>query len=116
MAAHANKKKPAAPKTAPWTFLSNHAHVLLCIAREPTILVRDLAASVGITERAVHKIVGELETAGYLVREREGRRNRYEVQRDLPLRHPVEEHRTVASLIELVQGADPPKSKSLKTR
>lgn len=93
-------KKLAA--AAPWTFLTNHAHVLLCIAHEPEIRMRDIAEQVGITERAVQRIVSELEDAGYLVRSREGRRNRYEVNRALPLRHPIERHRRVDSLIALV--------------
>jgi DNA-binding MarR family transcriptional regulator len=87
-----------------WTFLSNHAHVLLCIAAEPEIRLRDVAERVGITERAVQRIVADLSDAGYLSREREGRRNRYQVHTDLPLRHPVEAHREIRDLIELVLG------------
>jgi predicted transcriptional regulator len=87
-----------------WTFLTNHAHVLLCIAREPEARMRDLADLVGITERAVQRIVTDLEEGGYLVRTREGRRNRYEVLQTLPLRHPIERHQKVAALIALVQG------------
>lgn len=90
-------------ETAPWTFLTNHAHVLLCVAKDPQARVRDLAAAVGITERAVQRILGELEEAGYLSRERDGRRNSYEVRGDLPLRHPVEQHRRVSDLLELVR-------------
>ena len=86
----------------PWTFLSNHAHVLLCIAADPDVLLRDVATRVGITERAVQRIVSELEAEGYLLRYREGRRNRYEVVPDRPLRHPIERHQRVASLIALV--------------
>jgi len=84
-----------------WTFLTNHAHVLLCIAREPEVRMRDVAQLVGITERAVQRIVADLEEAGYLERSRHGRRNRYEVRTDLPLRHPIERHERVASLIAL---------------
>jgi predicted transcriptional regulator of viral defense system len=86
-----------------WTFLTNHAHVLLCLARDPEARLRDVAELVGVTERAVQRIVTELEEAGYLERAREGRRNHYVVRPDLPLRHPIEQHRTVASLINLVQ-------------
>jgi DNA-binding transcriptional ArsR family regulator len=97
-----------------WTFLSNHGHVLLCIAQEPEILLREVAERVGITERAVQRIVGDLEQGGYLSRVREGRRNRYEVHADLPLRHPVEAHREVRVLLELIlgpgEGAKPPAS------
>lgn len=85
-----------------WTFLSNHAHVLLLIARDPEIRLRDVAASVGITERAVQRIVADLEADRYLERERTGRRNRYQVHRDMPLRHPIEAHRRIGNLIELV--------------
>lgn len=89
---------------AAWTFLTNHAHVLLCIAKEPEARMRDVASFVGITERAVQRIVADLEEAGYLIRIRQGRRNQYEVRADLPLRHPVERHEPVSSLIALVHG------------
>ena len=95
-----------------WTFLSNHAHVLLCIAREPEIRLRDVAVRVGITERAVQRIVADLEAGGYLSRVRTGRRNLYEVHADLPLRHPVEAHRQVAALLELVLGQGSPEQKA----
>lgn len=90
-------------KTVPWTFLTNHAHVLLCIAAEPDVLLRDVAERVGITERAVQRIVAELGEAGYLVRHRTGRRNHYTIKGDLPLRHPVERHQRVSALLALVQ-------------
>ena len=90
--------------TPSWTFLSNHAYVLICIAGEPEIRMRDVAARVGITERAVQRIVAELEEGGYLTITREGRRNRYAVNTDLPLRHPVDAHRTVGNLVELGLG------------
>jgi DNA-binding IclR family transcriptional regulator len=88
-----------------WTFLTNHAHVLFCIAQDPEVRLRDVAARVGITERAVQRIVTDLEGEGYLVVSKEGRRNRYEVRYDLPLRHPIERHRSVKSLIDLVVEA-----------
>lgn len=91
--------------SVPWTFLTNHAHVLLCISEEPNARIRDLAARVGITERAVQKIIAELEEGGYLTHVREGRRNVYRVRSNLPLRHPVERHRNVGALIELVAGS-----------
>lgn len=87
-----------------WTFLSNHATVLLCIAKEPGLRVRDVADRVGITNRAVLRILAELEEAGYLSRMREGRRNRYKVHAGLPLRHPVAAHRDISSLLDLVWG------------
>lgn len=95
--------------TPEWTFLTNHAHVLLFIAKEPEARLRDIAAAVGITERAVQRIVGELESAGYLERARDGRRNLYTVHEDLPLRHPIERHRSVVELIALVRGATKPR-------
>lgn len=85
-----------------WTFLSNHAHVLICLATDPDLVLREVAARVGITERAVHLILADLEAEGLVTRIREGRRNRYEMHLDSPLRHPLESHRTVRELIELV--------------
>lgn len=87
-----------------WTFLSNHAHVLLCLAAEPQLALRDVAQIVGITERSVQRIVGELEAGGYLVRTREGRCNRYAIRRSVPLRHPIEMHKRVGDLIAMVLG------------
>ena len=81
-----------------WTFLTNHAHVLLCIARDPDVRLRDVALAVGITERATQRIVADLAEAGYLSRSRVGRRNRYVVDLTLPLRHPVEQENTVKAL------------------
>ena len=92
---------PEKPSTD-WTFLSNHAHVLLVIAGDPEVRLRDVATMVGITERALQRIVTDLELGGYLVRERMGRRNRYQLRPDVPLRHPIEHHKTVAELIALV--------------
>ncbi len=101
-----------------WTFLTNHAHVLLCIAADPEVRLRDVATRVGITERAVQRIVSDLEEGGYLQREREGRRNHYTVRGDQPLRHPVECHRSVAALISLVGSVDatPPAAPSRAVR
>lgn len=85
-----------------WTFLTNHSHVLLCIAENPDIRLRDVADRVGITERATQRIVAELEDAGYVSHERIGRRNRYEVHPDLPLRHPLEEHLSIGALLRVL--------------
>lgn len=93
------------PEPAPgWTFLSNHAHVVFCLAEDPGIVLREVAQRVGITERAVQRIVADLDAAGYLTRERVGRSNVYRVHGQKPLRHPIESHRTVADLIALVLG------------
>ena len=90
----------AGPNT--WTFLTNHSHVLLCIAEDPDVLLREVAQKVGITERATQRIVAELEDAGYLSHERVGRRNRYEVHPDLPLRHPLEDHLAIGTLLRVL--------------
>lgn len=82
-----------------WNFLTNHALVLLCITREPGMRIRDIAQCVGVTERAAHRLVHELEEDGYLSRHRIGRRNFYEVHADAPLRHPLERERQVGDLL-----------------
>jgi Mn-dependent DtxR family transcriptional regulator len=87
-----------------WRFVSNHAHVLECISTDPTTRLRDIAVSVGITERTVSQIVGDLEEAGYLTKGRDGRRNVYEIHGELPLRHPRHRHRTVGDLIAFLEG------------
>ena len=89
-----------------WRFVTNHAHVLECIAVDPNARLRDIADSVGITERTVAQIVGDLERAGYLTKARSGRRNQYEVHGELPLRHPRHRHRTVGDLIRFLEGHD----------
>lgn len=85
-----------------WTFLSNHGHVLVCIAQDPHARVRDIAEEVGITERSVTGILSDLETAGVIEKIKDGRRNTYRVKRSVKLRHPLEAHRTVGSLIDLL--------------
>ena len=87
------------PDIPSWTFLTNHAHVLIAIDRNPELRQRDIAYAVGITVGAVQKIINELENAGYLTHERVGRRNHYEVTADRPLRHPLESHHTVQDLL-----------------
>ena len=89
--------------TAPrWDFLTNHAHVLVRVAHDPGARLRDIAGAVGITERAVHRILSELVESGYVLREREGRRNRYKVQPELPLPHPLLRERRVGELIDVL--------------
>lgn len=90
------------PGARHWTFLSNHGHVLVCLARDPDARLRDVALAVGITERAVQKIVSDLEEAGVVERVRDGRRNHYRLFLERPLRHPIEAHRTVGSLLGMV--------------
>ncbi|MEM9533201.1 MAG: winged helix-turn-helix domain-containing protein [Pseudomonadota bacterium] len=85
-----------------WTFLTNHAHVLLCLGANPDTTLREVAEQVGITERAAHRIVGELESEGALTKTRTGRRNHYEIRKDFPLRHPLEQHCSVGNLMEMV--------------
>lgn len=94
----------AVPPPRGWTFLTNHAHVLFVLAQDPLARHRDVAARVGVTERAVIRLVGDLVDAGYVRVEHEGRRNRYSVDGARPLRHPIERHRTAQDLIDLVLG------------
>ena len=89
-----------------WTFLSNHAHVLVCIARNPNSRVRDIAEAVGITERAVQRIIAELEEAGFVSHERHGRRNRYTIDPDREMRHELEAGVSIRALLESVVGRD----------
>lgn len=101
-----DRQQPASTneRSAPaWTFLTNHSHVLICLYAEPTMRLRDVAVRVGITERAVQRIVTDLEDAGFLTRHKDGRRNSYVIHQDMLLRHPIEGHRTVRNLLELVQ-------------
>lgn len=95
-------KRAAAPAGASWTFLTNHAHVLFCLSRDPESRMREVAAAVGVTERAVQRIVADLEDAGYLRRERTGRRNHYELQAGKPLRHAIEQHVLVSDLLAVL--------------
>lgn len=82
-----------------WSFLSNYAHVLVCIARNRDVTLREMAASVGVTERAVQRIVGELSVVGVVSKAREGRRNHYKINLALPMRHTLEDGKTVGDLL-----------------
>ena len=97
-------RPPPSAKPAGWTFLSNHAHVLVCLARDPGARMRDVAAAVGITERAVQRIVADLVAGGVLTKRRQGRRNEYEINRRAPLRHALEAHADVGTLLQLVRA------------
>ena len=87
-----------------WTFLTNHAHVLAVLHANPDMVLREVALSVGITERAVQRIVQDLEEDGFIERERVGRQNRYQVHSDLPLRHPIEAHRSIGDLLSMISN------------
>jgi Winged helix-turn-helix DNA-binding len=100
------QSSPVAP--ARWDFLTNHAHVLLCISEDPGIRLRDIAAAVGITERSAHKFISELVDEGYVLRERHGRRNRYKVKPELPLRHPLVQDRQVGELLDVLLRPERP--------
>lgn len=105
------ERQKSTPPTGEWTFLSNHAHVLICIHRNPDIRTRDIAEAVGITERATQGIVADLVAAGYLLRERQGRRNVYTVLADTPFRHPLEAHRSVGELLAVLEETAPTRGK-----
>jgi len=94
---------PANPR---WTFLTNHSHVLVLLHNDPDIVLRQVALEVGITERAVQRIIQDLESGGVLERERIGRRNRYKVLVDQPLRHAIEAHRNIGDLLALISKDD----------
>lgn len=105
-AAKSGKKSPpgSAETAHRWTFLTNHAHVLIVLHANPDSILRDVATQVGITERAVQRIVQELEGEGFIRREKVGRNNHYEVLTDVPLRHPLESHRNIGDLLKLITG------------
>ena len=91
---------------ANWSFLTNHARVLMCIAHDPGARLRDIAAGLGITERSAYGIVTELAEAGYVVKQKDGRRNRYQIQAHLPLPEPTSRERTVGEVLALLAGTD----------
>ncbi len=87
-----------------WTFLTNHAHVLAVLHSHPNMVLREVAIEVGITERAVQRIIQDLEEAGFIERERVGRQNRYRILKRQSLRHPIEAHRKIGDLLKLIAG------------
>ncbi len=87
-----------------WTFLTNHAHVLIALHANPDLVLREVALQVGITERGVQKIVQDLEDEGFIRREKVGRKNHYQVLTQEPLRHPLESHRNIGDLLRLIRG------------
>jgi len=92
---------------SPWTFFSNHTHVLICLARNPEARIRDIAPQVGITERAVQRILQELELGKILDKQKIGRRNRYTIHPEAHLRHPLESHCTIAEILNLIVPQPP---------
>ena len=88
--------------TPTWSFLTNHAQVLLCIAHDPGIRLREIGETVGITERAAHRIVSDLAAAGFLARERQGRRNHYTIESDLPVPDPLAHTRKIGDLLDVL--------------
>jgi MarR family len=89
-----------------WTFLSNHGQVLLFLAHDPGMRLRDIAVRMGITERSAYGIVTDLAEAGYVVKQKDGRRNRYQIQAHLPLPEPASRERTVGEILALLVGTD----------
>jgi len=94
------------PMVANWTLLTNHARVLLCIAHDPGARLRDIAVSLGITERSAYGIVTDLAKAGYIVKHKDGRRNRYQIQAHLPLPETTRRESTVGEVLALLAGTD----------
>ena len=89
---------------ANWTFLTNHARVLLCIAHDPGTRLRDIAASLGITERSAYGIVTDLAGAGYVIKQKDGRRNRYQIQADLPLPEAASQEPAIGEVLAVLAG------------
>ena len=103
-----NKRQESPAQTARWDFLTNHAHVLLSVSQDSGIRLREIAAAVGITERSAHKILSDLVDEGYVLRERQGRRNSYKVKPKLPLRHPLVQDREVGDLLKVLSRPERP--------
>lgn len=106
----AHRESPVAAKHSPsrrppaWTFLSNHGHVLVCIAHNPDVRISEMADLVGIGERAAHRIVCDLVRDGYVVRKKDGRRNTYAVNYERPLRHPLESTHSIGEIFGVLAG------------
>ena len=93
---------PLQPEKVRWTFLTNHAHVLILLSQDSSLVLREVALRIGITERAVQRIIADLEQDGFIEREKVGRKNQYRILSKRPLRHPVESHRSIGDLIALI--------------
>jgi len=98
-----------------WSFLTNHARALLCIADDPDIRLRDLAAALGVTERTAYGIVVDLTQAGYVLKEKDGRRNRYQIQKHQPLRDSISRERTIGEMLNLLVDARPGRASRART-
>ena len=90
------------PERIGWTFLTNHAHVLILLSQDSSLVLREVAVRIGITERAVQRIIADLELDGFIEREKVGRKNQYRILTKRPLRHPIESHRSIGDLIALI--------------
>lgn len=97
--------EPSEKSGLQWTFLTNHSHVLVLLARNPSRVLREVAQQVGITERAVQRIIAELEAGGFVKREKIGRQNHYQIRTNQPLRHAIESHRTIGDLLALLNSS-----------
>lgn len=97
-------ERMASTETHRWTFLTNHSHVLILLSQHPAMVLREVAAHVGITERAVQRIIADLEAAGCIEIEKMGRRNRYRILNSQSLRHPIEAHHTIGDLVRMIVG------------
>lgn len=101
---------------AEWSFLTNHARALVCIAHDPGVRLRDIADTLGVTERTAFGIVTDLSTAGYVVKDKDGRRNRYEVKGDQPLRGAIGGERTIGEVLDLLVDTSSRRQGSLRSR
>jgi hypothetical protein len=99
-----------------WSFFTNHARVLICVARDPGVRLRDLAVTLGITERSAYGIVSDLVVAGYVVKGKDGRRNRYTVQAQLPLPESISRERTIGEVLSLLVDADASRRPTSRTK
>ena len=95
---------------AQWTFLTNHARVLVCIAHDPGVRLRDIASTLGITERSAYSIVTDLTKSGYVVKDKDGRRNRYQIQSHLPLREAITQQRTIGEVLDVLVDSKIPQT------
>jgi predicted transcriptional regulator len=103
-----------APADKPWTFVTNHTQVLLCLAQNPDVRLRDVAQSIGITERAAQRILADLVESGYVERTRKGRRNHYTINRDRTMRHTAQLDREIGGLLDFLELTEQPEKHTLR--